>query len=49
MADTSVPRRTYTYDANGRLIQEIISNGSTTVTITYTYDQAGNLLGVKQG
>jgi YD repeat-containing protein len=47
LADTPVAGRTYVYDADGRLIQEVISDGSKTVTVTYTYDQAGNLLEVK--
>jgi uncharacterized protein RhaS with RHS repeats len=47
MADTPVSGRTYSYDANGRLVQVVVSNGSTTTTVTYTYDQAGNLISIQ--
>ncbi|PNG53114.1 MULTISPECIES: RHS repeat domain-containing protein [unclassified Variovorax] len=32
----------YVYDALGRLASAVYSNGSTTTTITYSYDAAGN-------
>jgi YD repeat-containing protein len=47
LADTPVSGRTYSYDANGRLVQVVVSNGSTTTTVTYTYDQAGNLISIQ--
>lgn len=40
------PGATYVYDAEGRVIQATISNGTQSVTIYYTYDQAGNLVSV---
>jgi YD repeat-containing protein len=40
------PGTTYLYDAEGRVIQATISNGTQSVTIFYTYDQAGNLVSV---
>ncbi|MBA9848524.1 MULTISPECIES: RHS repeat domain-containing protein [Ralstonia] len=43
---TSVPAVagsvSYTYDALGRLATAVYNNGSTTTTITYSYDAAGN-------
>lgn len=32
----------YTYDALGRLATAVYNNGTTTTTITYSYDAAGN-------
>ena len=32
----------YTYDALGRLASTVYSNGSSTTTITYSYDPGGN-------
>lgn len=32
----------YSYDTLGRLIAAVYNNGSTTTTITYSYDAAGN-------
>jgi hypothetical protein len=32
----------YTYDALGRLIKVVYSDGTRTATITYSYDAAGN-------
>ncbi len=32
----------YTYDALGRLATVVYDNGTTTTTITYSYDAAGN-------
>jgi len=36
----------FTYDADGRLLNEVQynSSGTATETIAYTYDQAGNML-----
>jgi YD repeat-containing protein len=48
MAEALVPGRYNTYDANGRLVKVVVSNGNTAVTVTYTYDQAGNLLGISK-
>jgi YD repeat-containing protein len=48
MAGTPDSGRTYTYDADGRLVKVVISNGDTTTTVAYTYDQAGNLVGVSK-
>jgi hypothetical protein len=49
LTDTPVSGRTYSYAANGRLMQVVVSNGSATTIVTYSYDQAGNLIGIKQG
>ncbi|HJS03882.1 MAG TPA: RHS repeat domain-containing protein [Variovorax sp.] len=32
----------YTYDALGRLASTVYSNGTSTTTITYSFDAAGN-------
>ena len=32
----------FTYDALGRLASTVYSNGSSTTTITYSYDPGGN-------
>jgi hypothetical protein len=42
------PGSSYTYDSEGRLVQAVISDGTTTLQIIYTYDQAGNLTNVSQ-
>lgn len=33
---------TYTYDPLGRLTKAVFNNGSTTTTVIYNYDAAGN-------
>lgn len=33
---------TYTYDSLGRLTRVVYNNGTTTTTINYSYDAAGN-------
>ena len=33
---------TYTYDARGRLVRVVTSNGANTVTTNYSYDKANN-------
>jgi YD repeat-containing protein len=43
---TNGPGTTYVYDAEGRVTQATISNGTASITIYYTYDQAGNLVSV---
>ncbi|AQQ37259.1 hypothetical protein A8E95_12180 [Burkholderia cenocepacia] len=32
----------YTYDALGRLVKAVYSDGAKTTTVTYNYDAAGN-------
>ncbi|MPV68715.1 MULTISPECIES: RHS repeat domain-containing protein [unclassified Burkholderia] len=32
----------YTYDSLGRLTKAVFNNGSSTTTVTYNYDAAGN-------
>jgi len=44
----TAPGSAYLYDDAGRLIQATISDGSSTIQITYVYDQAGNLTGVSE-
>ena len=36
----------FTYDALGRLASTVYSNGSSTTTITYSYDPGGNRISV---
>ena len=38
---------TYTYDAEGKLVQATISDGSQSVQIYYGYDKAGNIVSVR--
>ena len=43
--DSLVGLTTYTYDANDRLLSEVLTQAGVTIhTITYTYDDNGNLL-----
>jgi YD repeat-containing protein len=44
----TAPGTAYLYDDAGRLIQATISDGTSTIQITYVYDQAGNLTGVSE-
>lgn len=42
----STPGRIYVYDADGRLIQTTVTDGTVPYTIFYAYDSAGNLISV---
>lgn len=36
----------YTYDAMGRLVSAVYTDGTKTITVTYSYDASGNRTGV---